>query len=65
MEEVIPYDMHNPGSALAIAQGCTCPVHDNYAGRGRGPWYVSDDCPLHGKQGADMPEDMVDADGLA
>jgi hypothetical protein len=43
-----------PGSALAIAQGCTCPVQGNR----RGPWWISDDCPLHGKQGADMPEEV-------
>lgn len=48
-----------PGSAIAISQGCTCPVMDNHAGRG--PFAVSDDCPLHGKRGADMPEALHDS----
>lgn len=51
-----------PGSALALSQGCTCPVYDNAHGRGSGygphAFWISDDCPLHGKQGADMPEEV-------
>ncbi len=44
-----------PGSKEAIAKGCTCPVWDNYHGRGYGGdwrtygWVINADCPLHGK----------------
>lgn len=41
-----------PGSAAAIAAGCTCPVYDNCRGLGYlrqpGVYVQSDDCPLHG-----------------
>lgn len=44
-----------PGSPEAIKQGCTCPVLDNGYGKGiygegeKFGWWVSQDCPLHGK----------------
>lgn len=52
----------NPGSHEARKRGCTCPVMDNAHGKGI-PWprkdgldpqlhpsfYVSEDCPMHGK----------------
>lgn len=39
----------NPGSAAAIALGCTCPVLDNGHGKGRGDgaFWITDRCPLH------------------
>lgn len=45
----------NPGSAEAVANGCTCPVIDNRGGKGvpagkdRAPlfWY-NISCPVHG-----------------
>lgn len=39
-----------PGSADAVALGCTCPVLDNGHGKGRGDgnFWVNGDCPLHG-----------------
>lgn len=51
-----------PGSELAIEQGCTCAVIDNHYGRGiphgsdenghqRLDFWVSDDCPIHGRDG--------------
>jgi len=45
----------NPGSPEAVTAGCTCAVMDNHYGKGfpyggNGPcFYVSADCPLHGK----------------
>lgn len=42
----------NPGSDIALAQGCTCPVMDNGHGQGsmwgKGVFVVMQDCPLHG-----------------
>jgi len=42
----------NPGSELAIAQGCKCAVIDNHYGKGyhgqEGIFMFSGDCPLHG-----------------
>lgn len=42
----------NPGSDIALAQGCTCPVMDNSHGQGsmwgKGVFVVQVDCPLHG-----------------
>ena len=48
MENVIP----NPGSDEAIKEGCTCPVLDNYHGRGffidgKRCFYISETCPVH------------------
>lgn len=43
-------DKPNPGSAKAIAIGCTCAVMDNNHGRGSGPFWISDDCPVHGSK---------------
>jgi hypothetical protein len=37
-----------PGSDDAIEKGCTCPVLDNGRGRVGPPYWVRDDCPLHG-----------------
>jgi len=39
----------NPGSFEAWRLGCTCPRLDNDFGRGPGPFWQHDDCPLHGK----------------
>lgn len=49
----------NPGSEDAIKQGCTCPVMDNFYGRGipvkaeeggvEVAFWMNGDCPLHGK----------------
>jgi len=41
-----------PGSDEALYQGCTCPVIDNFNGRGwfyRGKhqFWIAQDCPLH------------------
>lgn len=46
----------NPGSPEALKMGCTCPTIDNNGGRGFGDpvklmYWVSHDCPLHGKGG--------------
>jgi hypothetical protein len=43
----------NPGSTAAIQQGCTCPVWDNFYGKGipgTDPrlFIMTMDCPLHG-----------------
>lgn len=40
----------NPGSDAAIDKGCTCPVLDNNHGRGEGPWWITEGCPIHGKK---------------
>lgn len=47
----------NPGSSQALDMGCTCPVLDNYHGRGffypgaEGPaFYIRADCPIHGER---------------
>jgi hypothetical protein len=37
----------NQGSDEAIYAGCTCPVLDNMHGQGGGPWWISEDCPIH------------------
>lgn len=49
-EDYIP--VPNPGSAEALARGCTCPVLDNTHGKGiprpDGPkFWVTEGCPLH------------------
>ncbi len=46
----------NPGSAKAVALGCTCPVMDNHHGDGipteDGPeFWLTEGCPLHDKEG--------------
>lgn len=50
-------DTPNPGSDLAQARGCLCPVLDNCHGRHApwpgGGWYLRPDCPLHGEQAGD------------
>ena len=38
----------NPGSSEAYAEGCKCPILDNNHGRGDGPFWMSENCPLHG-----------------
>lgn len=44
-----------PGSSKAASQGCTCPVLDNYYGKGYGGdwtvfgWAINLDCPVHGR----------------
>jgi len=53
-----------PGSDAALALGCTCAVLDN--GHGRGItladgtvlYWISEDCPLHGRP-ADSPRPAV------
>jgi len=40
----------NPGSDDSIKAGCTCPVLDNNHGRGNGPFWHSEDCPIHGSE---------------
>ncbi len=45
----------NPGSEEAIAQGCICPVLDNYYGEGfmwggKKCFWANDKCPLHSKK---------------
>ena len=63
----------NPGSAEAIAQGCTCPVLDNSHGRGvvldgdtgqRLFWH-SADCPLHGMNETERLIDVLNRLGEA
>lgn len=41
-----------PGGDSAIDKGCTCPVLDNHHGLGlsNGNFWMSADCPLHGKK---------------
>lgn len=43
---------HNPGSADAVARGCTCPVMDNAHGKGLAgdgkAYWITMGCPLHG-----------------
>jgi hypothetical protein len=45
-----------PGSDVAIARGCTCPVLDNEHGAGFGymrgeiVWIVAPACPVHGQK---------------
>lgn len=52
-----------PGSDLALAAGCTCPVFDNRHGAGvyvgpDGPMFVmQSDCPLHGGGMLVLPDD--------
>jgi hypothetical protein len=41
--------MDNPGSAEAVARGCTCDLIKNDFGRGNvGAFYCTDTCPVHG-----------------
>lgn len=49
-----------PGSDMAIAQGCTCPVLDNNHGafppfeiEGEGAWYMVEGCPVHAPEAAE------------
>lgn len=37
----------NPGSTEAREAGCRCPVIDNHYGRGDGPWWINEHCPIH------------------
>lgn len=43
----------NPGSKKALEKGCTCPVKDNYYGKGvpmqnsDSVYWVNSGCPLH------------------
>lgn len=53
MQEII---FPAPGSGKAVALECTCPVLDNYHGRGYGGdwrtygWVMNADCPIHGER---------------
>jgi len=55
-----------PGSDLALAAGCLCPVIDNRHGAGMyegpsGPIFcVSSECPLHGLGVLVLPDDPKD-----
>ena len=42
----------NPGSDKAIKKGCTCPVLDNYHGKGLGnnQFWINENCPIHGSK---------------
>lgn len=48
----------NPGSPDAVDMGCRCPIMDNHYGRGipcgddEPKFWVTPNCPLHGKGGA-------------
>jgi hypothetical protein len=45
-----PSKVPNPGSDLALAAGCTCPIADNNRGKivpWPGSWWISAGCPLH------------------
>jgi hypothetical protein len=44
----------NPGSDAALDQGCRCPVLDNSHGRGPGPFWISENCPMHDLKLAEM-----------
>ncbi len=49
----MPKRMHNPGSADAIAGGCTCDLIKNDFGRGKSDskgiaFYCEAACPMHG-----------------
>ena len=44
----------NPGSPMAIVQGCTCDIFKNHDGDGEPinggknhRWFIDRDCPLH------------------
>lgn len=37
----------NPGSDAARLYGCTCPVLDNGHGKGAGPFWITEGCPVH------------------
>jgi len=41
----------NPGSDEAIKEGCICPILDNHHGEGlgKGQFWISKECPLHGE----------------
>ena len=48
-------DKPNPGSDEAIKIGCTCPILDNYHGKGayndengKPLFWINGDCPVHG-----------------
>lgn len=61
MKNIIP----SPGSEEALTYGCTCPVMDNLNGmgflyNGRQAFYISDDCPLHGRHTWHKHEDTPD-----
>lgn len=57
----------NPGSPEAGNLGCLCAVIDNHYGKGF-PWggaeacfWISGDCPLHGKESGENTSDGVSA----
>lgn len=37
----------NPGSDAALEMGCKCPVLDNGHGKGSGPFWITEGCPVH------------------
>ena len=40
----------NPGSIEALAMGCICAVIDNNHGRGSGPFWITEGCPVHNRE---------------
>ena len=54
--------MHNPGSAEAMLEGCTCPTIDNHHGWGcrwgENVFIYSCDCPYHNEEKEE--DNMVD-----
>ena len=55
-----------PGSDAAVANGCTCPIHANYYGRGvfrtslEVGYKIAKGCPLHGKYKATSDQSMAE-----
>lgn len=55
----------NPGTAQAVAQGCTCPVVDNQKGEGIPAfgddgkpvryWWYDTSCPVHSERWVFLP----------
>ena len=44
----------NPGTPMAVVQGCACSIYKNHDGAGEPindganrRWYISRDCPMH------------------
>lgn len=55
-----------PGGDHALVQGCACPVLDNGHGditlaRDRGGWWITSDCPLHGRGGTQLAHTEIPA----
>lgn len=54
-----------PGSPAAVEAGCLCPVYDNHHGEGRPAggfqalFWITLDCPLHGRA---IPQPEMESD---